>query len=78
MPPQPVDCYFKEAGWHSLCSLALQQQCEAMPVSKKLRQEVLAPAVVHWSGDGWSTVRDTGKRDTGKKQIQVRSSTSGY
>ncbi len=30
-----------------------------------LRIEVLAPAVVHWSGDGWRTVRDTPTRETG-------------
>ena len=30
-----------------------------------LRVEVLAPAVVHWSADGWRTVTDTATRDLG-------------
>ncbi|MCC7242612.1 MAG: hypothetical protein IT180_11855 [Acidobacteria bacterium] len=25
----------------------------------------MAPAVVHWSDDGWQTVHDTSSRDTG-------------
>jgi len=36
-----------------------------MPAGKTLRIEVLAPAVVHWSADGWRTVVDTESRDTG-------------
>jgi glucoamylase len=31
-----------------------------MPAGKKLRIEVLAPARIHWSIDGWASVRDTG------------------
>ena len=30
-----------------------------MPPSRTLRVETLAPAVVHWSVDGWRTVHDT-------------------
>jgi glucoamylase len=35
-----------------------------MPANKTLRVETLAPAVVHWSVDGWRTARDTATRDT--------------
>jgi glucoamylase len=35
-----------------------------MPTGAALRGETLASAVVHWSMDGWRTVRDTATRDT--------------
>jgi glucoamylase len=35
-----------------------------MPANKTLRIETLAPAVVHWSADGWRTTLDTATRDT--------------
>ena len=35
-----------------------------MPAGRILRVELLAPAVVHWSTDGWRTVHDTPTRDT--------------
>jgi glucoamylase len=31
---------------------------------KSLRIEVLAPACVRWSADGWKTLRDLGTRDS--------------
>jgi glucoamylase len=36
-----------------------------MPTGKILRLEVLAPAVAHWSADGWQTVHDTPTSDAG-------------
>jgi glucoamylase len=36
----------------------------AMPLGKTLRIETLAPAVVHWSADGWRTVHDISTLDT--------------
>jgi glucoamylase len=35
-----------------------------MPSGKSLRLEVLAPARVHWSADGWRTPQDADTRDT--------------
>ena len=35
-----------------------------MPPDRILRVETRAPAVVHWSADGWRTVHDTPTRDT--------------
>jgi glucoamylase len=35
-----------------------------MPAGKRLRLETLAPALVHWSADGWRTTYDTETRDT--------------
>ncbi|HKT07705.1 MAG TPA: glycoside hydrolase family 15 protein, partial [Gemmatimonadaceae bacterium] len=36
-----------------------------MPQGKTLRIEVLAPATVHWSADGWKTTTDTPTQSTG-------------
>jgi glucoamylase len=35
-----------------------------MSARRTLRVETLAPAMVHWSVDGWGTVRDTPTHDT--------------
>ena len=35
-----------------------------MPPGRTLRVETLAPALVHWSVDGWRTVHDIPTRDT--------------
>ena len=35
------------------------------PPGEVLRVEVLAPAVVRWSADGWATTREVATRDTG-------------
>src|SRR6185503_6120293 len=40
-------------------------KCRALSVGTMLRLEVLAPAIVHWSADGWRTVHDTETADTG-------------
>jgi glucoamylase len=40
-------------------------KCHSVSPGKTLRIELLAPATVHWSSDGWSTVRDADARDTG-------------
>jgi glucoamylase len=37
----------------------------SLPAGATLRLEVLAPASVHWSSDGWKTVHDMATRDTG-------------
>ena len=40
-------------------------QPDAIPRGRRLRVELLAPAVVHFSIDGWRTIRDIETRDTG-------------
>lgn len=40
-------------------------KCRRIGSGKILRIEVLAPAVVHWTADGWATAADTPTRDTG-------------
>ncbi len=36
-----------------------------MPLGKKLRIELFAPAIVHWSNDHWKTSHDVETRDSG-------------
>jgi len=40
-------------------------KCRSAPEGDTLRVELLAPAVVHWSADGWRTARDAETRETG-------------
>jgi glucoamylase len=65
MPPQPVQRYQVEKVDSPYVVWRFNQKCRTMPAGKNLRLEVLAPAMVHWSADGWHTVHDTGTRDTG-------------
>jgi glucoamylase len=64
-PPQPVQRYQVErtGSGHSVWRFNLKGR--AAPAGTTLRLETLAPARVHWSGDGWRTVTDTPTTDTG-------------
>jgi glucoamylase len=64
MPPQPVQRYQVEGIGSPYAIWRFNHKCQRIPVGKTLRLEVLAPAIVHWSTDGWQTVQDTGTRDT--------------
>jgi glucoamylase len=65
MPPQPVQRYqvLKVESPHAIWRF--NHKCLAIPAGRRLRIEVLQPAVVHWSSDGWRSVVDTPTRDTG-------------
>ncbi len=65
MPAQTVQRYLKQQTGSSLAIWRFNHKCQTMPVGKTLRIEVLAPAVVHWSSDGWQTSHDARTRDTG-------------
>jgi glucoamylase len=63
-PPQTVQRYLVE---HTTCDRIVwrfNNKVRAMPPNRTLRIETLAPAIVHWSVDGWRTVHDTATRDT--------------
>jgi glucoamylase len=40
-------------------------RCRALPRGRTLRVELLAPALVHWSADGWATTADRATSETG-------------
>jgi glucoamylase len=65
LPPQTYERYVvKNTG----STLALWRFCNkrrTFPAGRTLRVEVLAPATVHWSLDGWQTTHDQQTTDTG-------------
>lgn len=65
MPPQPVQRYqvLKVDSPHAIWRF--NHKCLTIPAGKCLRIEVLQPAVIHWSPDGWLTAMDTQTKDTG-------------
>jgi len=65
MPPQTVDRYITTQTDTPYAIWRFNNKCETMPTGMRLRLEVLASAVVHWSADGWSTAHDTHMQDSG-------------
>lgn len=65
LPPQTVQRYLVERTGSPYTLWRFNHKCRVMPAGQTLRLEVLAPAVVHWSADGWQTVQDTDTRPTG-------------
>jgi glucoamylase len=65
MPPQTVDRYVKRRLGSGLHPWRFNHRCRALPPGRTLRVEVLAPAVVRWTQDGWHTVQDAATRDVG-------------
>jgi glucoamylase len=65
MPPQPVQRYLVEQVASPYAVWRFNQKCRAMPAGLTLRLEVLTPALVHWSADGWHGAHDTETRHTG-------------
>ena len=63
-PPQTVQRYLVEKVTSRHIIWRFNNKVRAMPPGRTLRVETLAPAVVHWSVDGWRTVHDTPTRDT--------------
>jgi glucoamylase len=63
-PPQTVQRYLVEKTSSARISWRFNNKLRSMPAGRTLRVETLAPAVVHWSVDGWRTVRDSPTRDT--------------
>jgi glucoamylase len=65
MPPYAYQRYVEERTTSSLTPWRFNHRTRTMPSGHVLRVEVLAPATVHWSTDGWRTASDTPTRDTG-------------
>jgi glucoamylase len=63
-PPQTVHRYLENKTTARRVIWRFNNKVRAMPAGHTLRVETLAIAVVHWSADGWRTVRDTATRDT--------------
>jgi glucoamylase len=63
-PPQTVQRYVIEKTGSPYTIWRFNHKCRTLAVGKTLRVEVLAPALVHWSTDGWQTLHDTETSDT--------------
>ncbi|MBS1849889.1 MAG: glucan 1,4-alpha-glucosidase [Acidobacteria bacterium] len=64
-PAQTVQRYQVEKKIAEYFLWSYNNKCRTMPKGKKLRLVLLAPALVHWSMDGWSHAKDTQTRATG-------------
>jgi glucoamylase len=65
MPAQPVQRYQIEQTDSPYAVWRYNQRCRTLPAGKTLRLEVMSPAQVHWSADGWQTTLDTPTASTG-------------
>ncbi len=63
-PPQTVKRYIKEEHQAIYASWRFSHKIRRITKGLKLRIEVLAPALVHWSVDEWKSVEDTATSDT--------------
>ena len=64
-PPQTLERYVKRDTHSTLVHWRFNHKTRDLALGRTLRVETLAPAVVHWSADGWRTLRDTTTRDSG-------------
>ncbi|HSB53245.1 MAG TPA: glycoside hydrolase family 15 protein [Gemmatimonadales bacterium] len=64
-PPQTVERYLKRGTRSTLVHWRFNHKIRELPPGRTLRVETLAPAVIHWSTDGWRTARDAPTRDSG-------------
>ncbi len=64
-PPQTVKRYRVEKRKAVYWEWRFNNKCRVLPAGKTLRIATNAPALVHWSRDGWQTSNDVTARDTG-------------
>ncbi len=64
MPPQTVERYLKKKTGSPFAIWRHNNKIRGMPAGKTLRVEVLEPATIRWSVDGWQTVQATQTKDT--------------
>src|SRR5579863_8148431 len=63
--PQPVQRYLVEKHKRQVYAWRINNKTRSIPRNKDLRLNLLNPARVHWSVDGWETAHDVDTRDTG-------------
>lgn len=63
-PPQTVTRYLRKKVSSSRSVWRFNHKLRTLTAGRQLRVETLAPALVHWSVDRWSTVHDTKTHDT--------------
>lgn len=65
LPPQTVQRYLSEHTVSPRIVWRFNHRIRSMPEGKVLRIETTAPAVIHWSGDGWTNAEDVETHDVG-------------
>jgi len=65
LPGSTVKRYIQSQTDSPFAVWRFNNKCQNLPVGKMLRVELLAPAVVHWSSDGWAGSRDVTAEDAG-------------
>jgi glucoamylase len=64
-PPQTVKRYIIDKHGRQHYGWRVNNKTRTVPQNQTLRLNLLSPARVHWSIDGWKTAHDTDTRDTG-------------
>jgi glucoamylase len=64
-PRQTANRYLRDKRVSAFTVWRFDSPCMKMAPDKVLRIEVMAEAVVHWTDDGWATVRQTAAADRG-------------
>jgi len=64
-PPQTVQRYLVEGKRSAYFAWRFNNKCRNMPRGKILRILLHAPALVHWSFNGWQNSQDTNTSQTG-------------
>ena len=65
LPPQTVQRYVSDKVVSNRVIWRFDNQRSQITPGDVLRVEVLAPALIHWSPDGWKTRQELTTRDTG-------------
>jgi glucoamylase len=64
-PPQTYERYVKRTQMSPFWVWRENNKCRSLEHGKKLRVELVSPAVVHWTTDNWETAEDVPTRDSG-------------
>ncbi|HUO25965.1 MAG TPA: glucan 1,4-alpha-glucosidase [Candidatus Aquilonibacter sp.] len=64
-PPQTVKRYIIDKHGRQHFGWRFNNKARTVPHHQTLRVNLLSPALVHWSIDGWKTAHDSDTRDTG-------------
>jgi glucoamylase len=64
-PPQTVQRYIVEKHGRQHYGWRVNNKARTVPHNQTLRINLLSPALVHWSVDGWKTAHDSETHDTG-------------
>jgi glucoamylase len=65
LPPQTIARYLEGKTVSPRLVWRFNHKIRSIPAGKLLRIETLSPSVIHWTGDGWKTVRDVTTTDAG-------------